>query len=54
MTYVDENGASVYGQRIRNLGESQYHQSVPFPDFLMVCPSKCRVAGSILSPSSDV
>ncbi|EGN99842.1 hypothetical protein SERLA73DRAFT_53575 [Serpula lacrymans var. lacrymans S7.3] len=22
MTYVDENGASVYGQRIRNLGES--------------------------------
>lgn len=24
MTYVDENGASVYGQRIRNLGESPY------------------------------
>ena len=22
MTYVDEHGASVYGQRIRNLGES--------------------------------
>jgi DNA replication licensing factor MCM2 len=23
MTYVDEHGASVYGQRIRNLGESE-------------------------------
>ena len=23
MTYVDEHGASVYGQRIRNLGESK-------------------------------
>lgn len=23
MTYVDDNGASVYGQRIRNLGESE-------------------------------
>ena len=22
MTYVDDHGASVYGQRIRNLGES--------------------------------
>jgi DNA replication licensing factor MCM2 len=24
MTYVDEHGTSVYGQRIRNLGESAY------------------------------
>jgi DNA replication licensing factor MCM2 len=24
MTYVDDHGASVYGQRIRHLGESQY------------------------------
>lgn len=24
MTYVDEHGASVYGQRIRHLGESEY------------------------------
>lgn len=24
MTYVDEHGASVYGQRIRNLGESKF------------------------------
>lgn len=24
MTYIDENGSSVYGQRIRNLGESMY------------------------------
>jgi DNA replication licensing factor MCM2 len=24
MTYVDDHGASVYGQRIRNLGESAY------------------------------
>jgi len=24
MTYVDDHGASVYGQRIRNLGESEY------------------------------
>jgi hypothetical protein len=23
MTYVDGHGASVYGQRIRNLGESE-------------------------------
>jgi len=23
MTYVDDNGGSVYGQRIRNLGESK-------------------------------
>lgn len=23
MTYVDEHGSSVYGQRIRNLGESK-------------------------------
>jgi DNA replication licensing factor MCM2 len=23
MTYVDDNGASVYGQRIRSLGESE-------------------------------
>ena len=23
MTYVDDHGASVYGQRIRNLGESE-------------------------------
>jgi len=23
MTYIDDNGSSVYGQRIRNLGESK-------------------------------
>lgn len=36
MTYVDENGASVYGQRIRNLGESSYYQSIPLLNLLMV------------------
>ena len=54
MTYVDENGASVYGQRIRNLGESSYHQPISLSDLLMVSASKRRVAGSILSSSSDV
>lgn len=27
MTYTDENGQSVYGQRIKHLGESEFHQS---------------------------
>lgn len=25
LSYVDEHGTSVYGQRIRTLGESKYH-----------------------------
>ena len=30
MTYVDEHGASVYSQRVRNLGESEYcHRYLP-------------------------
>ena len=33
MTYVDDNGSSVYGMRIRNLGESAYLADVP------ACPS---------------
>ena len=32
MTYVDENGASVYGQRIRNLGESASTNTVSIFD----------------------
>jgi hypothetical protein len=28
MTYVDEHGASVYGQRIRNLGESEVDTTI--------------------------
>ena len=27
-TYVDEHGASVYGQRIRHLGESEYTRNM--------------------------
>lgn len=30
MTYVDESGGSVYGQRIRNLGESMFISSFHF------------------------
>ncbi len=29
MTHVDENSASVYGQRIRNLGESKWINPQP-------------------------
>ena len=28
MTYTDDNGASVYGQRIRTLGESESSMSI--------------------------
>jgi DNA replication licensing factor MCM2 len=37
MTYVDESGSSVYGNRIRNLGESQY----PFSTLHHFAPEPC-------------
>lgn len=39
MTYIDDHGASVYGQRIRNLGESEAFPSLCSPNFsLMFLP----------------
>ena len=50
MTYVDENGASVYGQRIRNLGESMLLGSFVSPNTsLMLVLRQLRIFGGLLS-----
>lgn len=41
MTYVDEHGASVYGERIRNLGESERLSYKGYENVLMRCYSQC-------------
>ena len=52
MTYVDEHGASVYGQRIRNLGESKirtiHKDHLCVNQFLY---SKRGIPRSVISPS---
>lgn len=51
MTYVDEHGNSVYGQRIRNLGESELHSSCFYTDgYLTKILSQLRVPRSLLPP----
>ena len=35
MTYVDDNGQSVYGQRIKNLGESEFGMRAIMAHFLI-------------------
>jgi len=50
LSYVDEHGTSVYGQRIKALGESEYHLGCDnrFPITLQIMPnpSRCPISTS--------
>jgi DNA replication licensing factor MCM2 len=55
VTYTDESGTSVYGERIKTLGESVCRQhSRERVLNLFILPSQLRVFGSFLCPSVRV